>query len=58
MAKTILKLKKPVSELEVDMEEASLEAAGYVKVVRCEDERRRRCHVTLMRMRSLRILQK
>ena len=37
MAKTILKLKRPISDIEVDMEEASLEAAGYVKVVRCED---------------------
>lgn len=37
MADVKLVLKRPITELFFDVEENSLEAAGYVNVVRCEN---------------------
>lgn len=37
MAETTLKLKKPVTQITVDMSENSLEAVGYKKVVYCQN---------------------
>ncbi len=37
MHRTRLKLAKPINEIDIDLEENTLEAEGYIKVVRCKD---------------------
>ena len=37
MARATLKLKEPITRFDVDIDENSLEANGYVRVVRCKD---------------------
>ena len=37
MSRTILKLARPINEIEIDLDENTLEAEGYIKVVRCND---------------------
>lgn len=37
MARTTLKLKRPITEVEVDLDENQLEVCGWAKVVRCKE---------------------
>ena len=46
MTKATIKLKKPITEVELDIDENSIEAEGYVKVIRCKDcKKRKKCNV-------------
>lgn len=37
MARAVFHMKRPITDFEVDINEVDIEAAGYVKVVRCKD---------------------
>lgn len=37
MAKSMLILKRPITDIELDLDENQLEVLGWVKVTRCKD---------------------